>query len=59
MTLPVALAKASEVAKRRRRWIYVFEEDGGFDFGTDEDADTFWCGQEAVAVFGPDGMRQD
>lgn len=59
MTLAAALAKASDVAKRRCRWIYVFAEDGGFDYGSEEDADTFWCGQEAVAVFGPDGVRQD
>jgi hypothetical protein len=54
------LAKASRIARKRQAWIYVFSDPDlpyGYGTATDEDAETWYLGQEPEAAFGPDGER--
>lgn len=51
-----ALRIASRKAKKQGVEWHVFEEGDGYDFGNDEDCDTYYAGIDPIATCSPDGL---
>lgn len=60
--IPLAvLERASRAARNWRDWVRVYadpDEPGGYGLESEGSGEEWYQGQEAVAVFGPDGVRQ-